>query len=428
MNSAPGTSPAPPHFALSGAPLDELELLVGGLLAPADGYALPGAAPDSWPCEFTLEVPDDLGKQALASSCAFLTDPDGTPLVRMDVTGKSDGDGGRCYLAGSVATIRAAEHPPARDIRLSSPLPRAGRSRAAVIAVFSAPPLPSELAQCLDTARELDAVPWLIALCGTQPHGAYSVMPLLEQLRAAQRVVADARVGLLVLPAPDGVCTNSGLLGHVLSNLGGDATLDFTTGAAGSSRPAGGTAASVQGGTVIFLTGLSGSGKSTLARALTERLQQDSPTAITLLDGDDVRRNLSPGLGFSTEDREANIRRLGWVATLVSRVGGTVVCAPIAPFESTRKEVRHMAESVGKFVLVHVCTPLEVCEARDRKGLYAKARRGELPGFTGIDSPYEVPTDADFSIDTSFMAIGEAVEKIAENLHTWTTPVARPHE
>lgn len=417
MNSNHGMSPVAPHFALGGAQLDELELLAGGLLSPADGYALPGTAPDTWPGEFTLDVPAELGKAAMACRSAFLTDPDGTPLVRLDVTGISHGSGGRAFLAGSVATVRAAEHPPARELRLNSPLPRGKGHRDSLIALFSSPPLPSQVSQCLEKARELDAVPWLIALCGTQPHGSYTVMPLMDELRAAQRVLGDARVGLVVLPTTNGAWPDSGLLHHLVKNLGGNATLDFTTGAPSPPQLSPSTQDSGREGTVIFLTGLSGSGKSTLARALTERLQQENSTAITLLDGDDVRRNLSPGLGFSAEDREANIRRLGWVAALVSRVGGTVVCAPIAPFESTRQEVRHLAESVGRFVLIHVCTPLEVCEARDRKGLYAKARRGELPGFTGIDSPYEVPYDADFSIDTSFMGIGEAVEKIVENLH-----------
>ena len=117
---------------------------------------------------------------------------------------------------------------------------------------------------------------------------------------------------------------------------------------------------------------------------------------MTSLDGDVVRRNLSAGLTFSKEDRETNIRRIGWVAAEIGRHGGVAICSPIAPFDATRKQVRAMVEDAGgAFVLVHVATPLEECERRDRKGLYAKARRGEIPEFTGISSPYEEPADAD---------------------------------
>ena len=123
---------------------------------------------------------------------------------------------------------------------------------------------------------------------------------------------------------------------------------------------------------------------------------------MTSLDGDVVRRNLSAGLTFSKEDRETNIRRIGWVAAEIARHGGVAVCSPIAPFDETRQQVRAMVDDAGgAFFLVHVATPLEECERRDRKGLYAKARRGEIPEFTGISSPYEEPQDADVRVDTT---------------------------
>ncbi len=148
-------------------------------------------------------------------------------------------------------------------------------------------------------------------------------------------------------------------------------------------------------GLVLFFTGLSGSGKSTVAQAVIDTLLEAGERTVTSLDGDVVRRNLSAGLTFSKEDRETNIRRIGWVAAEISRHGGVAVCSPIAPFDSTRKQVRAMVdEAGGEFVLVHIATPLEECERRDRKGLYAKARRGEIPEFTGISSPYEEPEDA----------------------------------
>ncbi|WP_402466748.1 adenylyl-sulfate kinase [Isoptericola aurantiacus] len=163
-----------------------------------------------------------------------------------------------------------------------------------------------------------------------------------------------------------------------------------------------------QEGTVVFFTGLSGSGKSTVARALAAELD-DEGRHTTLLDGDEVRHHLSQGLGFDKASRELNVERIGYVASLVAYHGGIAVAAPIAPFASGRARVREHAEAAGRFLLVHISTPLEVCEARDRKGLYAKARAGQIPEFTGISSPYEEPTDADLVIDTSVTSVEDAV-------------------
>jgi sulfate adenylyltransferase len=165
-------------------------------------------------------------------------------------------------------------------------------------------------------------------------------------------------------------------------------------------------------GAVVFFTGLSGSGKSTIARALAEVLADEDPRRVTLLDGDQVRHHLSWGLGFDAASRAANIDRIGWVAALVAAHGGIAIAAPIAPFAEGRRAARAMAEPHGAFLLVHVSTPLEVCEARDQKGLYARARAGELPEFTGISSPYEVPDDADLTIDTTIVGVEEAVDQV----------------
>jgi sulfate adenylyltransferase len=168
---------------------------------------------------------------------------------------------------------------------------------------------------------------------------------------------------------------------------------------------------------VVFFTGLSGSGKSTLARALHDRLLEQGRRTVTSLDGDVVRRNLSAGLTFSREDRETNIRRIGWVAAEVSRHGGVAICSPIAPFDATRRQVRQYVEAAGgAFFLVHVATPLAECERRDRKGLYAKARRGEIPDFTGISSPYEEPADAAVRVDTTGRSIAECLGEVLDAL------------
>lgn len=174
-----------------------------------------------------------------------------------------------------------------------------------------------------------------------------------------------------------------------------------------------------QRGLVVFFTGLSGSGKSTLARALQDVLLERGDRTVTSLDGDVVRHHLSKGLGFSRADRETNIARIGWVAAEISRHGGVAICSPIAPFDATRQEVRGMvAAAGGELVLVHVSTPLEECERRDRKGLYARARAGEIPDFTGISSPYEAPTDARVVVDTTGRSIEDALGDVLDALHS----------
>ncbi|SJM94349.1 Sulfate adenylyltransferase adenylylsulfate kinase [Crenothrix polyspora] len=165
-------------------------------------------------------------------------------------------------------------------------------------------------------------------------------------------------------------------------------------------------------GFAIFLTGLSGSGKSTIANALLVKLMEMGGRTITLLDGDVVRKHLSSELNFSKEHRDINIRRIGFVASEIVKNGGIAICAPIAPYTSVRREVRSMVSSKGGFIEVHVSTPLEECEKRDRKGLYAKARAGILKGFTGIDDPYEIPENPELRLDTSNQTPDQCIEQI----------------
>ncbi len=169
-------------------------------------------------------------------------------------------------------------------------------------------------------------------------------------------------------------------------------------------------------GLTVFFTGLSGSGKSTIANALMTKLLEMGGRPVTLLDGDLVRKNLSSELGFSKEHRDINIRRIGYVASEITKNGGIAICAPIAPYDNIRKENKALISPYGGYILVHLSTPIEVCEQRDRKGLYAKARAGIIKEFTGISDPYEEPDDADVAIDTTDVTPEEAAQEIILHL------------
>ena len=165
-------------------------------------------------------------------------------------------------------------------------------------------------------------------------------------------------------------------------------------------------------GFTVFHTGLSGSGKSTVAQVLIARFLEMGDRPVTLLDGDIVRRHLSSELGFSKEHRDINVRRIGFVASEITKNRGIAVCAPIAPYAVSRRQIREMIEQYGGFIEVHVATPLEVCEQRDRKGIYAKARAGLIKGLTGIDDPYEVPENPNVRVDTTEITPDEAAQEV----------------
>jgi len=169
-------------------------------------------------------------------------------------------------------------------------------------------------------------------------------------------------------------------------------------------------------GFTVFFTGMPSSGKSTLANVLLTKLMEIGGRPVTLLDGDLVRRHLSSELGFSKEHRDINIRRIGWVASEITKNGGIAICAPIAPYDRTRKEIRQMIQARGGLVLVHVATPVNVCEKRDRKGMFAKARAGIIKEFTGVSDPYEEPDDAEIKIDTTDSSPQECVQSVILHL------------
>jgi sulfate adenylyltransferase len=165
-------------------------------------------------------------------------------------------------------------------------------------------------------------------------------------------------------------------------------------------------------GFTIFITGYSGSGKSTLARVLLIKFLEMRTRPVTLLDGDIVRKNLSSELTFSREHRNLNITRIGFVASEITKNGGIALCAPIAPYEESRQANRELISRCGGYIEVYMATPLEVCEQRDRKGLYAKARAGKVPGFTGVSDPYIPPAHPELTIDTTTMTPAEAAQEV----------------
>ena len=169
-------------------------------------------------------------------------------------------------------------------------------------------------------------------------------------------------------------------------------------------------------GFTVFLTGLSGAGKSTIAKIIFARFLEIGDRPVTLLDGDIVRQNLSSELSFSKEHRDLNVQRIGFVAGEITKNRGIAICAPIAPYAATRSEIRRSIEQYGGFTEVHVSTPLEICEQRDRKGMYAKARAGLIQDFTGVDSPYEAPDAPEVSIDTTAITPDEAADQIMLHL------------
>jgi sulfate adenylyltransferase len=259
--------------------------------------------------------------------------------------------------------------------------------------------------------------PVVVAMADEVPVGALPSPDAILLLPAAGVRVDDARfaawaqawraVSQTVVEIPVAPADASARAGALASAYSSGQLLSIATVAAPRSA-----------GRVVFFTGLSGSGKSTLARALTARLT--GARTVTLLDGDVVRTHLSKGLGFSREDRDTNVRRIGWVAAEVAKHGGIAICAPIAPYDETRRWVRDAVEGAagpGSMLLVWVSTSLEVCEQRDTKGLYAKARAGQLTGFTGIDDPYQTPTDADLVVDTGTVGVDEAIEQVLHRLN-----------
>ena len=363
--------------------LDDLELLVSGAYAPSTRFNEPGSA-------VTLALPE-------GATEAELVDPEGLPLARVGAD-------------GSLEPLTHAQYGPFRRLHLTPAQVREQHAGATFVPVTDALS-DAELAELRGLGRVV-----LLALTGT---GTASLSPvaLVRATLAAADLLGGASVVAVPLPSHGDADADHELGVRVVGNYAAGDPVHGLADASDSALPAPIAAIADEDrpdpeeqGLVLFFTGLSGSGKSTLARALMDLLLEQGGRSVTSLDGDVVRRHLSAGLTFSKADRETNIRRIGWVAAEIARHGGVAVCSPIAPFAETREQVQDMVEAAGgAFFLVHVATPLEECERRDRKGLYAKARAGEIPEFTGISSPYEEPVDPAVRVDTTGRTIEDAL-------------------
>jgi sulfate adenylyltransferase len=375
----------PDQYCPTPRELDDLELLLSGALAPQRTF-------DDGPV--TLTLPEDLA----TADTVELVDPEGLPLARL--------------AAGALAPLATASHGPFRRLHLTPDETRTRHPSALTVPV-AGPLTESDLAAITEARGDRPVV--LLALTGTGTPQGLSSVGLVRASLAAAGLLGDAHVVTVPLPSHGDADTDHRLGQRVVANYAPDDVLAPT----GDGDLPEAVAAVVdedqpeERGVVVFFTGLSGSGKSTLAQALNDLVLESGVRTVTSLDGDVVRRNLSAGLTFSREDRETNIRRIGWVAAEIARHRGIAICSPIAPFDETRKQVRAMVQDAGgEFVLVHVATPLEECERRDRKGLYAKARAGEIPDFTGISSPYEEPADATVRVDTTGRTVEEALAEV----------------
>jgi sulfate adenylyltransferase len=380
-----------PALALAGERLETLELLLSELLGPADGYRAPDDAPDGWTLIPTLRVPNALAARAMDAGELELRDTDTTPLARLIVESARPADAETSWLIGIPSPLKRPEHGIARDRRLTTQVDLSG----SVVALFRGRIRPVDLLRVVDAA---DGRP--LVLVGQGSADAAASADLAGSLRECADLVGARS---FYLPSTDLTAGDVAL--EVLGRLGAREIRDLRQPAAPSDA-----------GAVVLLTGLSGAGKSTIARAVTERLRATGSRRVVLLDGDHVRAELAGDLGFSAEDRDRNLQRQAWVAARVAEAGGLAICAPIAPFAATRAAMRAKVEPDAPFVVVYVSTPLAVAEQRDRKGLYAKARSGLITDFTGIDSPYEEPDDADLEIDTSQVSVSEAVDLVVSLL------------
>ncbi len=368
-----------------------------------------------------VEVPDEIAGRLAGGETIEIEDAEGTPVAGVTEAVAGGDEGAESLVLPEFTPRRPFAHGPVRAARRSPAQVRealaSGPAPGAVLAVPVTDLLTAEqVEEIRRQVQESGAQVLWIAVFGA---GRKLSLPADGLWRAVRDLATEPGAQAVPVAVPRLPHTeDASLITSVARGYGATDVLTVPRASPGELHPSfareytRAVPPPHRRGVTVFFTGLSGSGKSTVAKALGERLLDRTTRTVSLLDGDEVRRMLSAGLTFSRADRDLNIRRIGFVAAEISRHGGLAICAPIAPFASVRAEVRAEVEQVGDFVLVHISTPLEECERRDRKGLYAKARRGEIPDFTGISSPYDVPADPELRIDTTGISIDAAVDQV----------------
>jgi sulfate adenylyltransferase len=415
---------AHPEWTPTFRELADLELLTVGALTPLRGFVNPDDT--SVPTPVTLTVPRDVADEAKAAGGLRLTDPEGAPLALLSFGAAYETKDDRVGLVGEVEPLAHTEFGPFRRYRRTPADVRAQHPHAFAVPLRDVM-TKSDVERVNVYASKTGRTPLLLVATGPGGPLTLSGPGLVRATLAAAEEIPGAEVVAVAVSdradatqtAAFGIRVGLAFADEIVTVWHDGEPSPAVRGIRDQSRPP-----RERRGLVVLFTGLSGSGKSTLARALHDLLLERGDRTVTSLDGDVVRRHLSKGLGFSREDRETNIARIGWVAAEISRHGGIAICSPIAPFDETRQLVRSMVRDAGGgFVLIHVATPLEECERRDRKGLYAKARAGEIPDFTGISSPYEEPVDADLRLDTTGRSIEDALGDVLDVLYSdgWLT-------
>ena len=438
------SSVAIPQWTPTQRELDDLDLLVNGCFEPPlPGFVDPRTAGDAAP--ITLQVNADIATLAQSAGEIDLVDPEGAPLARLTVEGTWPSDDGSIGLRGPVRRLAPNSFGPFRRLHIAPDALHVSYDRGALLAVPVTRPLTVSDIDTIQAAADAEQRTVLLLACVGEGMADPLTGPALMRATLVASTLLQGSVEVVAVSTADHGRTgrhgnwrspNEWLLSSVASAYASRVLrlADEPSDRLQDSRerlpdPIATIVDQAlpprdQQGIVVFFTGLSGSGKSTLARALVDHVLERGDRTVTSLDGDVVRHHLSKGLGFSREDRETNILRIGYVAAEISRHGGMAICSPIAPFESTRQQVKSMVERAGGgFVLVHVSTPLEECERRDRKGLYARARAGEIPDFTGISSPYEEPTNV-LKIDTTDRLIEVCLRELLDALVAdgWLSP------
>jgi sulfate adenylyltransferase len=434
-----------PSWGLTPSQLVDVELLLTGALSPLRGFmtaeqaeasAAGGRLADGllWPAPIVLEVTEAVAQTLAPRGRLVLRDLEGTPVALLTVDEVWSGTS----VAGLLEGLRLPPHQDFAALRLTPAAVRgtlAEQGRGRTLALPLAGSLTPDVARdALDTAQRLDADLLVIGLLPPDGLDAADHFPRVRGLLTVFASLPPDRTRLIVLPwngaasrerervlraivARNYGCTHLAVgQGAAMAALDevGIAGVEIPSPFEAADRAALGLPPPERRGVTVFFTGLSGSGKSTVANLLRVRLLEHGTRTVTLLDGDLVRRHLSSELGFSREHRVLNVRRIAYVASEIARHGGLTICAPIAPYHEGRRDARALVEAAGDFVLVFVDTPLEVCEQRDPKGLYAKARAGLLPAFTGVSDPYERPADAEIVVDTSKMSASDAADRVME--------------